>query len=33
MALSKYKNRNAKDRQILVDLAELSMPGRFEAWR
>jgi hypothetical protein len=26
----KYKNRNAKDRKILVGLAELSMTERFE---
>jgi hypothetical protein len=26
----KYKNRNAKDRKILVGLAELSLPDRFK---
>ena len=30
MAPVKYKNRNVKDREILVGLAELSMPERFK---
>jgi hypothetical protein len=30
MAPFKYKNRNAKDRRILVGLAELSLPERFK---
>lgn len=30
MAPVKYKDRNAKDREILVGLVELSMPERFE---
>jgi hypothetical protein len=33
MALVKYKKRNAKDREILVGLAELSMTERFRRLR
>ena len=30
MIKARYKNRNAKDREILIGLVELSMPERFK---